>query len=353
MIAIQCNPVARIALALTLSALIHLIILMALHPDRAPPANKLPPLSARLEPLPKIAAKPARQKKLLKPQPAPSARQITLPDMQATQPTDEQPEELPDKQLIAGNDKEETQTDIGSQGIPQASEVKESADKPDEPAPPVHPFPRHAQLTFVAYKGKDLEIGEARHSLEAGDDKKYLIRVSVNTTGIASLFKTYELSQQSSGIITDQGLRPGRYSETKNTSKGSESNEAIFSWGERLLFFSNGGSTPLPEHAQDIISFLYQLPQLLLNKDALVMHISNGRKLEQYQLAVGAEEMIQTRMGRLRALQLHKVSAPGEEGLDIWLGLEYRLLPVKISMMDRKGQISGEMVISEILVADE
>jgi len=63
--------------------------------------------------------------------------------------------------------------------------------------------------------------------------------------------------------------------------------------------------------------------------------------------------MIQTQLGRLRALPLHKVHAQGEEGLDIWLGLEYRLLPVKLRMFDRKGQIAGEMVISEIRVADE
>jgi hypothetical protein len=33
--------------------------------------------------------------------------------------------------------------------------------------------------------------------------------------------------------------------------------------------------------------------------------------------------------------------------------VEYRLLPVKISQTNRDGSIAGEMVISEIRVADE
>src|SRR5690606_7357788 len=117
-------------------------------------------------------------------------------------------------------------------------------------------------------------------------------------------------------------------------------------WEEKTLSLSNGGSVALPEQAQDIVSFLYQLSQIPLDRDTIPMHISNGKKLERYELSVGAEEMIQTRIGWLRALPLRKIRLQGEEGLDIWLGLEYRLLPVKIRMIDRAGKIAGELVVS-------
>ena len=83
------------------------------------------------------------------------------------------------------------------------------------------------------------------------------------------------------------------------------------------------------------------------------MYISNGKKLEHYEFSVSEDEMIQTRLGKLRALPIHKIHAAGEEGQVIWLGMEYRMLPVKIRQIDRAGEISGEMVISEIRVADE
>lgn len=334
MIALPRTSTGRIVLAIALSALVHAIVLLVPLVKLPPVEAPLPPLTAKLEPLPKIAAKPAPPRKPKpKPRPAPLV-----------------PEEAPPYAQPAESIRtEEPQIDAE----PQPPAVTETIDKPIEETRPAHPLPKHAQLIFVAYKGADFEIGEARHRLEIGDDKSYTLRVGMNTTGLASIFKTFESDQQSSGILTAQGLRPGKFSETKNTSKGKESLEAKFAWEEKVLSFSNGNSMPLLEQAQDIVSFLYQLSQLPLDKSTIPMYISNGKKLERYELAVGEEEMIQTRLGRLRALPLRKIRLQGEEGLDIWLGLEYRLLPVKIRMIDRSGQIAGEMVISEIRVADE
>jgi hypothetical protein len=326
------RPIGRIALAIALSALVHAVALFAPLVKLPPGQVPLPPLTARLEPLPRVAARPAPLRKP-KPRPTPPAPAETPP---ANQPAE-------------SVSTEEPQIDAG----PRIGEPDVAAVETAQEAQPAHPLPKHAQLTFVAYKGKDFAIGEARHRLDIGDDRSYTLRVGMSTTGLASLFKTYESEQQSSGALTAHGLRPVKFSETKNTSRGRETSEANFSWEAKALSFSSGKSMQLPEQTQDIVSFLYQLSQLPLDKGTIPMHISNGRKLERYELAVGEEEMIQTGVGWLRALPLRKIRRQGEEGLDIWLGLEYRLLPVKIRMLDRSGQIAGEMVISEILVADE
>ena len=323
MIALPRTPTGRIALAIALSLIAHAAVLFAPLVKLPPAETPLPILTAKLEPLPKLAARPAKSKKL-KPPSAPSA-----PD--TAQPGNSRPEK------------------------PQADAALPAAptEQPEQQAQPAHPLPRHAQLTFLAYKGTDFQIGEARHTLEISADKSYRLQVGMSTTGLASLFKTFEMNQQSSGTLTAQGLRPNQYSETKNTSKGKEALTAQFIWEEKSLSFSNGSHTPLPAQAQDVISFLYQLSQLPFGEATLPIYISNGKKLERYELAVGAEEEIQTAFGKLRALPLRKLHAPGEEGLDVWLGIEYRLLPVKIRQIDRSGQIAGEMVISEIRVADE
>lgn len=329
MIALPRTSTGRIVLAIALSALTHAIVLFT-PVIKLPPSEVPPPLTAKLEPLPKIAAKPMPVKKPKpKPQPAP-----LVPDTAAS-----------DNQPTENRQAEEPQIDPE----PQPPAVDDAAKE----AQPAHPLPKYAQLTFIAYKGTDFKIGEARHHLEVSDDKSYTLKVDTNTTGLASIFKTFELKQQSSGTLTTQGVRPDQFSETKNTAKGKEELEARFAWEEKSLSFSNGNKTPLPEQAQDIISFLYQLSQLPLDRGVIPLYISNGKKLERYKLAVGEEEMIQTSLGWLRALPLHKIHAQGEEGLDIWLGLEYRLLPVKIRQIGRDGQIAGEMVVSEMRVADE
>lgn len=334
MIALPRTPTGRIALAIALSALVHAIALIAPLVRLPPVEAPLPLLTAKLEPLPKAAARPAPPKK-----PKPKSR-----------PVPPAPEEAPSEiSTTEGIPTEAPQVDAG----PKAGEPNEPPVEPAQEAPPAHPLPRHAQLTFVAYKGKDFPIGEMRHRLEIGDDKSYTIRVGMNTTGLASLFKTYESEQQSSGTLTAQGLRPARFSETKNSSGKRETVGADFFWEAKVLSLSSDKSMQLPEQSQDIVSFLYQLSQLDLGKNTIPMNITNGKKLERYELAVGEEEMIETGAGRLRALPLHKIRLPGEEGLDVWLGLEYRLLPVKIRLLDRTGEIAGEMVISEIRVADE
>jgi len=329
------TPTSRIALAIALSALAHAIALLA-PLVRLPPAQApLPPLTAKLEPLPRTAARPAPPKKP-KPRPRPVQPVATEPPP-INRPGDEIPqEEQPPADAVQR---------LHEPNEPPVEEVQET--------PPAHPLPRQAELVFVAYKGADLPVGEMRHRLEIDSDKRYTLKVGMSTTGLASLFKRYESEQQSSGTLTPHGLRPARYSETKRTSGGEESAEASFAWNARVLSFSGGNSLQLPEQAQDIVSFLYQLSQLPLDKGMIPMHISNGRKLERYELVVGEEEMIQTRLGRLRALPVRKARKQGEEGLEVWLGLEYRLLPVKIRLLDRSGQIAGEMVVAEIRVADE
>lgn len=325
----------RIAFAIGVSLLVHILFLLAppvnLPPDKIP----LPPLTAKLEKLPAAGTRAApRKMEALKTKP--KFRPAPVAENTAPPPNDSPAESI---------QPELRQTDPEPHS-PATAEVAEKIQ-------PAHPLPKHAQLTFIAYKGTNFEIGEARHRLEVNDGNHYMLKADMNTTGLASIFKAFASSQQSNGIITRQGLRPNEFNETKNTFRGKETLGAKFAWEEKSLFFLNGSRASLPEQAQDIVSFIYQLSQLPLDGGVIPIHISNGKKLERYELAIGEEEEIETRIGKLRALPLRKIHAQGEEGLDIWLGLEYRLLPVKIRQIDRNGEIAGEMVVSDIRVADE
>ncbi len=332
MIALPQTAPARIALAIALSLLAHAVVLFVPMIDLPKSEVPLPPLLAKLEPLPKVAApkpKPPRKKVQPKPQPLAAA-----PDADATDP-----------HVIINDDP----VAIDGQNQPAPDETSDI----EKATPPPHPLPKHAQLTFFAYMGTSLKVGEAHHRLDIDDEKNYTLEINMNTTGMASLFKSFALNQHSRGTLTGAGLRPEEYHESKNVSGSNQSIEAKFSWPENSLHLSNGKQFPLQPGTQDIISFLYQLSQLPLNQSIVPIYISNGKKLEYYELEVGEEEYVQTNIGRLRALPLHKIHAQGEEGLDIWLGLEYRLLPIKIRQIDREGHNAGEMLISEIRVAEE
>lgn len=318
---------ARISLAIGLSFLLHSVVMFSPLIELPRTETPLPPLTARLEPLPRIDIEPE------KPKPRPKRT------------------ETPPRPSDASTEEEQTAEAV--QEAPQIDAEPAAEEAAPEPAPSHPLLPKRAQLTFTAYQGEGgLQLGTATHRLDI-EQGHYVLKAVTQTTGIASLFKSYLLTQTSRGEAGAQGLRPLVYSEDKKLSGGTQSLSAEFDWAGHRLRFSHGGGAALPEQGQDIASFLYQLSQLPLDKGTVPLSISNGKKLEHYELEVGDEEYLQTHLGRLRALPLRKVRGAGEEGLDIWLGLEYRLLPVKIRQIDRNGKTAGEMVISEILVADE
>ena len=167
------------------------------------------------------------------------------------------------------------------------------------------------------------------------------------------MFKSYQLIQTSHGKAGNFGLQPEGYEEEQNVSNGKQKTNVTFNWAGNKLHFSHGGETELPLGAQDILSFLYQLSQLPLHNKIISIAITTGKKLEKYELEIGVEEEVITQMGKMRALPLRRLQSQDGDGMEVWLGLEYRLLPIKFRQIKRSGGMILEVVISDIRVADE
>jgi hypothetical protein len=311
------TPTRRIALAIALSVLIHAAILWLPYIQLPQAKVQLPPLSVRLEPLPKPVELIAEKPELAKPEPA---NPLTKPDDSASaKPVT--------KAMVAMNRTEETTA--------------------------IRPFPKHLQLTFAVYKGADdFRTGEIHHQLDIHGGR-YTLKSVRQTAGLASLRNSDRLIQTSHGKIGEHGLQPDTFEEEKITRGGTQSLQATFDRAVQKLRFSHGDETVLPADAQDILSFMYQLSQFPMNGEFFPLPISDGAQLQQYQIEVGAKEDIATPMGKLRALHLRKMHTQGEAYFEIWLGLEYRLLPVKFSQVDSSGKVTEEFVISGIRAADD
>ncbi|MDO8464633.1 MAG: DUF3108 domain-containing protein [Gallionella sp.] len=306
------TPARRISFAIAFSAMIHAAILWLPHIQLSHDKVQLPPLTARLEPLPKPVAEPAA-----KPEPANHASQ---PDGSAST-----------KPVI---DTEDTM-----------KEMEKSAE--------VRLFPKHVQLTFIVYRGADFfRIGELRHQLDIHKDK-YTLKATKQTAGLTSLLNNDRLIQSSRGKIGEQGLQPETFKEEKITDGGRQSSKITFDRVTQKLRFSHGGNTDFPADAQDVLSFMYQLSQLPMDREIIPLPISDGAYLKEYEIEIGGKEDIEAPMGKLHALHLRKLHIQGEAYFEIWLGLEYRLLPVKFRQVDGSGEVTEEFVISDIRATDE
>lgn len=318
--------------ALAISAALHLLLLWQLPPSLPEDDPDLPPLQARLEPLPA---------------PTPSLKPVKPKRSRAAPPSAPMP-------AIEGSDADAPNAAPGtpSPDLPTTVEAPPPVVATAAPAEEPPPLPRRAMLKFDVRLGESgMVIGEVRHYLEI-ENGRYAMRGEIRTVGLARLFKYVSYNQISHGTTSSAGFRPDYAQEDKNLDGSLQKAEIFFDHTGGTLRFSLGGESSLPEDTQDRLSLLYQLSRLPLSAETLPLAVTDGRKLEKYRVRIGPEEEILTPLGKLRTLPIRKITSPGEEGLEVWLALEYRLLPVKVIRLDRNGSANGVMLIKEILLED-
>lgn len=343
----------RLVLLGLASLLIHAMLLW--WPGiRLPHAEvPLPLLTAHLVPLPKVVAarphKRHKQHRAPRPAPVPATPGVALgaPGAQSAVAAASSVEAASDvaaaSSIAAASDVAAASSVAAASGAGYA----ETASKPPQ-------LPRHARLRFSVKAGSyRLYAGEIKLDMEIADGR-YTLHEEMETVGLARLIKRYVNTQDSRGTVSpEHGLRPDEFTEVKTDEHGTQRSDAVFDWAAHKVRFASGTRSPLPDGAQDMLSFPYQLSQLPYDKTIIPLAIVNGRKIEFYRLETSPEEIVVTAVGKLHTLHLTKLHKPGEEGMDVWLAREYRLLPVKIRYYNRDGSLAAEVMIKEIRASDE
>jgi len=187
-------------------------------------------------------------------------------------------------------------------------------------------------------------------------DSTYRIRSQAETEGLADLFVSRRLSYTSEGRVTPTGLQPDALVVSRARRGRSDDFTARFNWAVSELTLgppATARQVPLAAGTQDIVSFAYQLALLPLAPGRLDLIVTNGFKLETYEVEVGSEEILDTPLGKLRTVPLRQVRRPNKEGVEIWLALDYHRLPVRVRFLDREGRMSGEQLATSIRVSAE
>ncbi len=342
----------RFAVAVVLSAIGHGVLVAGAWLKVSETVLEPPPLEARIvstpPPAPKPAARPQQapprkpgppRRAAPKPAPAPviaSAQPLALPP---------EPEPVP-----------ETETPVADPPpAPEPEAVALAA--PPGPAPaPLRSLPKKGRITYTLYLGEDqFTVGRTVQSWEVKDGA-YRLGSFSETTGIVDLFRSQRLNYLSRGRITAHGLEPDKFLMSRTRRGKTEEAQALFDWSDGTIALGKTGerrSASLPERSQDMVSFIYQLGLAPPHPGRIRLPITNGSRLETYELEVLAEEEIETPLGTLRALPVKQVRRPDEESIDVWLATEYRYLPVRIRFYDREGKPAGEQVVNEIRLSEE
>ena len=90
-----------------------------------------------------------------------------------------------------------------------------------------------------------------------------------------------------------------------------------------------------------------------MNQEFIQIPVSDGAQLQQYQIEIGTQQDLATPLGKLHVLYLREMHTHGAAYFEIWLGLQYRLLPVKFRLIDSSDRPVEEYVISDIRAGNE
>ena len=265
--------------------------------------------------------------------------------------------------------------EIATAGVPAFEPAPAATDEPvpvavatpppaAQPAPPAaasqpapalaRRLPRNGEINYELYLGSNrFNVGRTVQSWSLSEGN-YRLRSASETTGIAALFARQSIEYVSHGRLTAAGLRPETFRNERERRGSRDSAAAAFDWQALTVTFGQPPKqAPLAGNEQDLVSFMYQLGLMPLSPGRIELPITNGWRLDRYELEVGSEEALQTPFGEMRAVPVRQVRRSNEESIELWLAPAYRWLPVRIRFFDREGQPSGEQLVSDIRVSEE
>lgn len=224
------------------------------------------------------------------------------------------------------------------------------ANKSDETAniaklPVTQPF-NYVETEFEIYKSNETNpTGKSRIVLTLDKNRTYVLS-SITQINVSATMLNNTLVQKSEGVFTSSGLTPSYYSyQDGNDIKKWRS--ARFSWSDALLqMHSTEGdlTEKLTTSTHDYLSFMYQFmftPPLENTEIAM----TNGKNLRKYSYKLQGEEKIITKLGEINTLRLLNNDDEGQK-IELWLGVDYQYIPVKIRNTEKDGRFMEQTVIS-------
>ena len=195
---------------------------------------------------------------------------------------------------------------------------------------------------------KGITIGRVNETYVRKGDSYTISSVS-RSEGILKVLYDEQISLQSAGRVSDNGLQPLRFEE-RRTRESKRDVTATFDWERGVMhsrFRGESSEHQLPRETQDRISMMYQFMHAKARKGNVVLSMSNGRKVEQYSYRFVDEARITTPAGEFDTLHFERVtSGPNDRHVEIWLAKERHNIPVRVVFDDPRG-----MRVEQALVA--
>ena len=191
-------------------------------------------------------------------------------------------------------------------------------------------------------------IGRVNESFVRKGDT-YSIQSVTRSEGVLKVFFDDQLTTQSIGKVTPQGLRPMEF--TQRRQKDADDNiRAVFDWDKGVMYSEFRGknkTVPLPKETQDRLSLIYQFMNLQPREGQVVLPMSNGRNVQFYTYRMVEEVKLTTPAGDFQTFHYERVNTSDREPkAQVWLAKELFNLPVRVIFDDNRGLKLEQTLVS-------
>ncbi|MES9873963.1 MAG: DUF3108 domain-containing protein [Candidatus Sedimenticola sp. 6PFRAG7] len=186
-------------------------------------------------------------------------------------------------------------------------------------------------------------LGKVIISLELTPTGDYQYHARTVTTGLVSLFRDDEITEQSIGQVHNGTIRPKTYLYHHKRKEKPRKVSIDFNWrSKRATNRSNNTSwsMKIPGDTQD--KFSQQLALMLaLSKGSrnLSISVADGGKLKSYRYSADGNERIETAAGTVSAVKIERSKDNRPSDSTLWLSPEFNYLPVKIAKQKKDQQV--------------
>jgi hypothetical protein len=195
--------------------------------------------------------------------------------------------------------------------------------------------PARVDIAYEVFRDGS-RIAEVAHSFEHAAGR-YRIVETWKGRGLYSL--AGEVVRSSRGAVTAAGPRPHEFTDERSRRAPTR---ATFDWAARVLATHHKGEShtqPLPEDAQDRLSFLLALAFAPPDKLPAVFSVTDGGGLSRYIYESAGRERVKVAAGEFDALKVSRKPARADDRrtTEIWLAPTLGYLPVRIVFTEENG----------------
>jgi uncharacterized protein DUF3108 len=204
--------------------------------------------------------------------------------------------------------------------------------------------PPHRVVIEYEMSRNDMVMAELKETLEH-DGKSYRIASEGKGKGVFAVLAPGTISRTSEGAVTPSGLLPREYQDRR----GKKSASAKFDRSARTLVQEKDGkseSQPLPERAQDRLSYLWSLAFVPPTTGHVEAMVADGRGAPvHYDYAVAGAATLETPIGRIETLHLVKQRTPDDSRqTEVWLAVKRDHIPVRVLVIEKDGTRLDQVV---------